>query len=142
MNPGVTSQPRRVVGQVGRGLGVVACLAGLWGAGGLFTIFLLPYLRIGLDGVRFVGEGSFNAPTFSFWIGALVILAFLVGYSAWSRRVKMVVVLAIFLLILARVSFMMSSQIWPFAILTLLSAVFLALGGLSSIPMRNNDIKS
>ncbi|WP_273834902.1 hypothetical protein [Halococcus sp. PRR34] len=106
---------------VGRSVGVLAALAGLFGAGYLLVTSAIPYLFV--DGTTLAAE---NAPIILFWSVVVAALSLGVGYWAWTERVWRLWGLAVAASMLSVLSlFSIGNAIVPFAVLSVLAATLL-----------------
>ena len=105
----------------GKGVGLLAMLAGLLGSGYLLVTAVIPYLFS--DGGTLAAE---NAPIILFWSVVIVALSLGVGYWAWTENVWRVWGLAVAVSIFSVLSlWSIGTVILPFAVLLIVAAVLL-----------------
>lgn len=119
--------------RVGRGVGFVAALAGLIGAGWLIVYWVFPYLSISFAGIQLIDDpenlGAENAPIIAFWAMVMAVVSLLTAYAVQKQRLKVLWILAVVLPIFTILSlFSIGQLVAPFAFLTVLSAGLLTLG--------------
>ncbi|MDS0296113.1 hypothetical protein [Halogeometricum luteum] len=125
----MTSSHSRLA-SLGRGLGLLATLAGVAGAVGLFVYLVLPYVSVSPSGVSLVdrgGLGAENAPTVAFWAGVLAVLALLVWNAVVDEALGALGALAVLVAFFAFLTgFSIGGFVAPFALLTVCAALAFA----------------
>ncbi|MDS0297207.1 hypothetical protein NDI76_00435 [Halogeometricum sp. S1BR25-6] len=121
---------RTRLASLGRGLGLLATLAGLAGAVGLLVYLVLPYVSVSPSGVSLVdrgGLGAENAPTVAFWAGVLAVLALLVWNAVVDEALGALSALAVLVAAFAVLTgFSIGGFVSPFALLTVCAALAFA----------------
>ena len=123
----------QTISKIGEGTGIAASLAGLLSAGWLVAQMVLPYLSVSSVGVRIANDagdlGAENAPIIAFWSAVIVGLSLLTAYVVRTENLRALWGLAVVLPVLAILSlFSFGLAVVPFAVLVVLSALFVTLG--------------